>query len=77
MSCEIEHVLDINDLEAQLHEAKKGVAKVDKKYVDYEENNHLFDYDIDFNRFLTDIDHILKSIKESEVGERAVNVARG
>lgn len=78
MSCETGHKLDINDLETQLKEAKKGIAKVDKKYVNYDESVHLFDYDIDFNRFLSDIDHILKAVKRDEaVGSSDVNLARG
>ena len=66
MSCETTHNLDINDLEQQLLEAKKGIAKVDKKYVDYEDSNHLFDYDIDFGRFIEDVAHIMNSIKDTD-----------
>lgn len=78
MSCEYTPQLDINDLESQLKEARKGVAKVDKKYVDYDSNGHLFEYDISFDRFLSDVDHILKRIKiKGADGERTVNVARG
>jgi len=63
MSCGTDYKeLSIVELEAQLEEAKKSL--VDKKYVGYENNNHLFDYDIDFSRFLEDISHILNEAKK-------------
>jgi hypothetical protein len=58
--------ININDLEAMLKEAKKGIAKVDKIYVNYEEKGHLFDYDLDYNRFLGDITNLLKIYKKEE-----------
>lgn len=61
MSCKNEYKeIDINELSEQLKESKK--ALVDRAYVDYE-SEHLFDYDIDFNRFLNDINHIIEAIK--------------
>ena len=60
MSCSTEKI-DINDLEEMLHEARKGRAKIDKQYVDYEEQGHLFEYKIDFNQFLEDVDFMLKA----------------
>lgn len=68
MSCDIgvvdKKAVTLEELEAQLKEAKKGVAKIDKKYVNYDERGHLFDYDINFERFLDDINHILESMKK-------------
>ena len=54
--------ISIQDLEEQLSDAKK--ALVDRKYVKYDTQGHLFDYDIDFDRFLVDIDFILKEAKK-------------
>jgi len=65
MSCDFENnPVTIDELEIQLKDAKKGIAKVDKKYVNYKENGHLFEYDIDFGRFLDDINFILEAIKK-------------
>ena len=50
---------DLKKLEEMLKDAKKGIAKVDKKYVNYDTKGHLFNYDIDFNRCLDDIHHLL------------------
>ncbi len=67
MSCEIDApAVTLDELEVQLKEAKKGMAKVDKKYVDYTEKGHLFSYDIDFPRFLDDINYILEEIKKDK-----------
>lgn len=64
MSCNTEkQSIDINDLEEMLQEAKKGRAKVDKHYVDYDTKGQLFDYKINFSTFLEDIDHIFKAQK--------------
>jgi len=54
--------ITITELEAQLEDAKK--ALVDRKYVKYENQGHLFLYDIDFSRFLEDIGHILNEVKK-------------
>ena len=69
MSCETEHKnIDINDLEAMLQEARKGRAKIDKQYVDFDKKGHLFDYNINFNQFLDDINYIFKKHKERNNG---------
>ena len=60
MSCNTEKI-NINDLETMLQEARKGRAKIDKQYVDYEDKGQLFDYKIDFTQFLEDIDHMFKA----------------
>lgn len=51
----------IEELQKQLEEAKKGKAKVDSEYVGYDDKAHLFDYKVDFNRFMDDLMHIVKS----------------
>lgn len=71
MSCETEHKnIDINDLETMLQEARKGRAKIDKQYVDFDEKGHLFEYNIDFNQFLDDINYIFKKHKERSSGQK-------
>jgi len=62
MSCKAGYDnISIEELEKQLDEAKK--ALVDKKYQGYKNEAHLFDYDIDFSRFLEDISYILEEAK--------------
>jgi len=61
MSCNEDTNITIDELEDMLQEAKKGRAKVDKQYVDYKDKGQLFEYKIDFNEFLEDIDYILKA----------------
>jgi len=53
---------NINDLEEMLKEAKKGIAKIDKNYVGYEEKGHLFSYQINFQEFLENIEYILSKV---------------
>jgi hypothetical protein len=55
--------MDLKELEQMLHDATKGIAKVDKTYVNYDIKGQLFNYDIDFGRFLSDINYILKREK--------------
>ena len=52
--------MDLQELEKMLKEAEKGIAKVDKTYVNYDVKGHLFQYDIDFNKFLNNINYILE-----------------
>ena len=67
MSCDVESKpIDINDLEVMLQEAKKGRAKVDKQYVEYEDKGQLFEYDINFSVFLEDVDFLFQAVKERE-----------
>jgi len=56
--------MKIDELEEMLKEAKKGIAKIDKIYVNYDEKGHLFDYQIDYQKFLSNISQILKSYKK-------------
>jgi len=58
MSCTNYDNISISDLENQLEEAKK--ALVDKKYKNYSEMEHLFEYNIDFKIFLEDMSYILE-----------------
>jgi len=60
--------INLEDLEVMLQEANKGMAKVDKKYTDYKNPGHLFEYDIDFNKFLKNIQHILDESKGRDTG---------
>jgi len=60
--CNTNKEISIQDLEQQLEDAKTSL--VDRKYVNYDEQGHLFQYDIDFNRFLNDIQVILEGIKD-------------
>ena len=50
----------LEKLEQMLKEAQKGLAKVDKKYVQYENPGHLFNYKINFQKFLENIYYILE-----------------
>jgi len=62
MSCTSYNNISISDLENQLKDAKKSL--IDKKYKNYSEQGHLFDYEINFTRFLEDISYILEKSKE-------------
>lgn len=53
----------LEELKVQLEEAKKGKAKVDKEYVEYKNDAHLFDYKIDFAQFMDDIVYIINKVK--------------
>ena len=59
-------VLTVEDLAEQIEEARKGKAKVDNQYVGYEDADagHLFEYKIDYVRFLDNMAHIIKKGKE-------------
>ena len=58
--------MDLKELEQMLHDATKGIAKVDKTYVNYDIKGQLFNYDIDFTRFLNDVNYILKREKNGK-----------
>jgi hypothetical protein len=59
MELENTKINSLEELEQMLHDAKKGIAKVDKTYVNYKEQGHLFPYDINFKEFLENIQYIL------------------
>jgi hypothetical protein len=56
-------VLGVDELADQIEEAKKGKAKVDSKYVGYDEAGHLFDYRYNYVEFLNNMSHIIKEAK--------------
>lgn len=59
-------VLTTEELQLQIEEARKGKAKVDSKYVGFEldERGHLFNYKLDYVRYLENMSHIIKQAKE-------------
>ena len=75
----IEHksnrVLTVEELADQIDEARKGTAKVDSQYVGFEldERGHLFNYKLDYVRFLDSMAHILKEAKSRPKGNRYKN----
>jgi len=65
MSCELGYEnISIEELEKQLDDAKKSL--VDKKYKNYDSPEHLFNYNINFDRFLADMSYILDKAKNVE-----------
>lgn len=58
-----DRVLTTDELAEQIEEARKGKAKVDSKYVGYDEAGHLFDYRYNYVEFLGDMSHIIKEAK--------------
>jgi hypothetical protein len=63
----VEHVsnkvIPVDELSIQIEEARKGKAKVDSKYVGYNEAGHLFEYKFDYAKFLDNMSHIIKEAK--------------
>lgn len=57
-------VLTVDELASQIDEARKGKAKVDSKYVQYDEAGHLFEYKYDYTKFLGNMSHIIKNAKQ-------------
>lgn len=59
-------VLTIDQLQQQIEEARKGKARVDNEYVNYDALNrgHLFDYKLDYSTFLSNMTHIIKEAKK-------------
>jgi hypothetical protein len=62
-------VLTTDELAEQIEEARKGKAKVDSKYVGFEldERGHLFEYKLDYVRYLENMSHIIKQAKERKL----------
>jgi hypothetical protein len=58
-SFESKTVNNLEELEQMLKDATKGIAKIDKEYVNYSEKGHLFQYNINFKNFLENINYIL------------------
>ena len=63
-------VLTVDELADQIDEARKGKAKADSKYVQYNEAGHLFEYSYNYVRFLDNISHILKEAKERKANKK-------
>lgn len=67
---EVQHcstnALTVEQLATQIEEARKGKARVDSKYVEYESFGHLYDYKLDYARFLENIAHAVKHAKQRE-----------
>ena len=61
-----DRVLTTEELQQQIEEARKGKAKVDSQYVGFElgERGHLFEYQFDYVKFLSNISHVIKTAKE-------------
>ena len=59
-----QHVITVDELTIQIEEAKKGTARVDSKYVNYEEKGHVFEYELNYPQFLEDITYIIKEGKK-------------
>ena len=65
-----EHALTIEELAEQIDEARKGKARVDSKYVMYDNaGRHLFEYKFDYFRFLDNMTHIIKNAKERKANK--------
>jgi hypothetical protein len=68
------NVLTVEHLAVQIEEARKGKARVDSKYVNYNnEAGHLFDYKFDYSKFLENMSHIIKKAKSRPPEERYKN----
>jgi len=66
-----DRVLTTEELAEQIEEARKGKAKVDSKYVGFEldERGHLFNYKLDYPRYLENISHIIKEAKDRKLNK--------
>jgi len=66
-----DHVLSPEELAAQIDEARKGRAKVDSKYVNYADGRgHLFEYQLNYARFLDNMRHIITEAKARKKEDR-------
>lgn len=70
-----DRVLTVDELADQIEEARKGKAKVDSEYVGFEldERGHLFDYEFDYPKFLSNMSHIIKEAKSRPKENRYKN----
>jgi len=68
-----DRVIPIEELATQIEEARKGKAKVDSKYVGYDEAGHLFDYRYDYVKFLDNMKHIIQEAKKRPKKDRYQN----
>lgn len=60
-----DRVLTVDDLAEQIEDARKGKAKVDSQYVGYDDlaRGHLFDYKLNYSKFLTNMSGILREAR--------------
>jgi len=60
-----DRVLTVDELADQIEEARKGKAKVDSQYVGYDDlaRGHLYDYKLDYSRFLSNMSNILREAR--------------
>jgi hypothetical protein len=66
-------IITVDELSSQIEEARKGKAKVDSKYVGYNEAGHLFEYKFDYVKFLDNMSHIIKEAKKRPKENRYKN----
>jgi hypothetical protein len=66
-------VIPVEELADQIDEARKGKAKVDSKYVGYDEAGHLFDYRYNYVEFLDDMKHIIQEARKRPKVDRYQN----
>lgn len=66
-------VIPVEELADQIDEARKGKAKVDSKYVGYDEAGHLFDYRYNYVEFLDDMKHIIQEARKRPKPDRYKN----
>lgn len=61
-----DRVLTVDDLASQIEEARKGKAKVDSKYVGYDDlqRGHLYEYKYDYGRFLENMSQVIREAKK-------------
>lgn len=69
-----EHALTIEELSEQIDEARKGKARVDSKYVMYNnEGRHLFEYKFDYFQYLDSMQYIIREAKNRKEEDRYKN----
>lgn len=69
-----DHALTIDELSEQIEEARKGKARVDSKYVMYDNGGrHLFDYNFDYFQYLDSMQYILKEARARKEEDRYKN----
>ena len=67
------NVLSVDELSAQIEEARKGKAKVDNEYVEYSHVGHLFEYKYDYVQFLDNMQHIITQARAHKKEDRYKN----
>jgi len=71
---DLDNVLSVDELSDQIEAARKGTARVDSKYVGNAQGlRHLFDYNLNYARFLDNIQHVIKAGKARREEDRYKN----